>query len=157
LGIAFQILNDLNDWIGDDFNKLTAGADTLGGRPTVLLALAFEGLPAALHEELLALVGDAARPAEERMRRVRQLYHEAGVFEKALRLVDKYHARAETIAQTMRPEPLQRLFYYLIDTVLDRPAAGRLTSLTPPLTRLATSENSGSGRIAADAPASTES
>jgi len=27
LGVAFQILNDLNDWEGDDFNKLAAGGD----------------------------------------------------------------------------------------------------------------------------------
>ena len=44
LGIAFQILNDLQDWQGDDFNKLTLGGDVLGGRPTVLWALALEGL-----------------------------------------------------------------------------------------------------------------
>src|SRR5215475_13375239 len=36
LGIGFQILNDLQDWRGDDFNKLTLGGDVLGGRPTVL-------------------------------------------------------------------------------------------------------------------------
>ena len=44
LGIGFQILNDLQDWHGDDFNKLTLGGDVLGGRPTVLWALALEGL-----------------------------------------------------------------------------------------------------------------
>ena len=44
LGIGFQILNDLQDWRGDDFNKLTLGGDVLGGRPTVLWALALEGL-----------------------------------------------------------------------------------------------------------------
>ena len=32
LGIGFQILNDLQDWRGDDFNKLTLGGDVLGGR-----------------------------------------------------------------------------------------------------------------------------
>ena len=47
LGVAFQILNDLNDWHGDAHNKLSAGADALGGRPTVLLALALEALVAA--------------------------------------------------------------------------------------------------------------
>ena len=40
LGVAFQIQNDLNNWDGDDHNKLSAGGDTLGGRPTVLWALA---------------------------------------------------------------------------------------------------------------------
>src|SRR5437868_7943518 len=55
LGVAFQILNDLNDWEGDDFNKLAAGGDALGGRPTVLWALALEGLSSANQEELLQL------------------------------------------------------------------------------------------------------
>ncbi len=36
LGVAFQILNDLKDWRGDDNNKLAAGGDVLGGRPTVV-------------------------------------------------------------------------------------------------------------------------
>src|SRR5262249_39991688 len=34
LGIGFQILNDLQDWRGDDFNKLTLGGDVLPPRPT---------------------------------------------------------------------------------------------------------------------------
>ena len=56
LGVAFQILNDLGDWQGDDHNKMAAGLDTLGGRPTVLLALALEALSPAKQEELLAIV-----------------------------------------------------------------------------------------------------
>ncbi len=44
LGVAFQIINDLNDWQGDDHNKLAAAGDVIGGRPTVLWALALEGL-----------------------------------------------------------------------------------------------------------------
>ena len=36
LGVAFQIINDLNDWHGDDHNKLVAAGDVIGGRPTLL-------------------------------------------------------------------------------------------------------------------------
>jgi geranylgeranyl pyrophosphate synthase len=121
LGVAFQILNDLKDWRGDDNNKLAAGGDVLGGRPTVLWALALEGLTKEKQEELLALADDTTRPAEFRVGRVRQLYHEAGVFEKAHRLVDKHQQRAESIADEIQPEELRRLFYYLIDSVLERP------------------------------------
>ena len=42
LGIAFQIINDLNDWIGDNHNKLRAAGDVIGGRPTLLWALAWK-------------------------------------------------------------------------------------------------------------------
>jgi geranylgeranyl pyrophosphate synthase len=122
LGVAFQILNDLGDWNGDQHNKLSAGLDTLGGRPTVLWALALEALSPAKQEELLALVTSDSRGADMRVARVRELYNEAGVFEKAHKLVDKHQQRAEQIADALEPEELRRLFYYLIDTVLERPS-----------------------------------
>ncbi|MFN0017119.1 MAG: polyprenyl synthetase family protein, partial [Pirellulaceae bacterium] len=121
LGVAFQILNDLNDWQGDEHNKLSAGGDILGGRPTVLWALALEGLDSAGQEELLALVNGDHRMAGERIARVRALYEQAGVFEKAARLIDKHQERAEAIADKLQPEELRRLMYYLIDSVLDGP------------------------------------
>lgn len=121
LGVAFQILNDLKDWEDDANNKLSAGGDILGGRPTVLWALALEGLSAENQEELRALVDDPDKPVQHRINRVRQLYNEAGVFDKAHRLVDKHQQRAEAIADEIQPDELRRLLYYLIDTVLERP------------------------------------
>jgi geranylgeranyl pyrophosphate synthase len=142
LGVAFQILNDLGDWQGDQHNKLSAGLDALGGRPTLLLALALEGLSTAKQEELLALVGcstpgaNASGSPESRLRRVRQFYQEAGVFDKAHKLVDKHQQRAEEIADKLEPEELRRLFYYLIDTVLERPSEtpAAVVSLDLPVT-----------------------
>jgi geranylgeranyl pyrophosphate synthase len=122
LGVAFQILNDLNDWQGDDHNKLMAGGDVLGGRPTVLWALALEGLPVLKQDELLGLVDRAGAPhvpATQRLARVRALYQEAGVFDKAARLIEKHRERAEKIADELEPEDLRALLYYLIDSVLD--------------------------------------
>jgi geranylgeranyl pyrophosphate synthase len=123
LGVAFQILNDLNDWQGDDHNKLMAGGDVLGGRPTVLWALALEGLAQDKQDELLALVdsdGKRSVPPTERLARVRALYQEAGVFDKATRLVEKHRERAEKIADALEPEDLRALLYYLIDSVLEQ-------------------------------------
>jgi geranylgeranyl pyrophosphate synthase len=123
LGVAFQILNDLNDWNGDDHNKLAAGGDILGGRPTVLWALALEGLTAAQQNELLALVRDdgsrSVPAAYDRLAAVRGLYQQAGVFDKAHRLIDKHRERAEKIADEIEPDDLRALLYYLIDSVLD--------------------------------------
>ena len=128
LGVAFQILNDLNDWDGDDHNKLTAGGDILGGRPTVLWALALEGLSPAKQTELLELVAcnddgtpthSVGVPAPPTLARFRELYDEAGVFDKASRLIDKHRERAEKIADEIEPEELRALLYYLIDSVLD--------------------------------------
>ncbi len=121
LGVAFQILNDLKDWRGDDDNKLQAGLDTLGGRPTVLWALALEGLAAAERAELLELV-ESSHDADARVGRVQELYRQAAVFDKANQLVEKYRERAERIADEVEPDSLRRLLYYLVDTVLDRPA-----------------------------------
>jgi len=122
LGVAFQILNDLKDWQGDQDNKLSAGLDTLGGRPTVLWALAMEGLDDTRRDELLRLVdfdSSAEANADERVAEVRRLYNEVGVFDKTHRLVEKYQARAEQIADEIEPESLRRLLYYLVDTVLE--------------------------------------
>ncbi len=131
LGVAFQILNDLNDWQGDSHNKLAAGTDVLEGRPTLLWALALEGLPSAEQEELLGLVNGDPRSAIARVERACQLYHQAGVFEKAHALVDRYQERAVAIADGMAPAGLQRLLHYLIETVLERPTE-HVTSLSEP-------------------------
>jgi geranylgeranyl pyrophosphate synthase len=121
LGVAFQILNDLDDWELDSHNKLAAGGDVLGGRPTVLWALALEGLEAADRAELESLA--ASEMTSHTLARVRDLYRKAGVFEKAQRLVDKYRERAEALADQIEPEELRRLLYYLVDTVLDQPGS----------------------------------
>ena len=49
-------------------------------------------------------------------------HNEAGVFDKAHKLVDKHQQRCEQIADELEPEEFRRLLYYLIDTVLERPS-----------------------------------
>ena len=94
MGIAFQILNDLQDWQGDDFNKLTLGGDVLGGRPTVLWALALEGLEDDDRRQLEQLVAEGeATPAV--FAEIRRLFQQAGAFDKALRLVDEHRREAQ--------------------------------------------------------------
>ena len=75
-GIAFQILNDLADWTADNHNKLIAAGDVLGGRPTVLWALALEGLSEPSVARLESLAGDAA-VTEATVAAIRELYEEA--------------------------------------------------------------------------------
>ncbi len=120
LGVAFQVLNDLKDWDGDGDNKLIVGQDVLSARPTLLLALALEGASAADRQELLGLLG--AKPqAAETVARVRGIYTRANVFAKAEKLIEKYRARAEALADEVEPVELRELLYYLVDSVLDRP------------------------------------
>ncbi len=120
LGVAFQILNDLKDWNGDDDNKLHSGGDVLNGRPTLLWALALDSLEEESRRELLELAADADLDPAVRLARVRTLYEKADVFERAHRLVDKHQDRAEAIADEIQPDEFRRLLYYLIDTVLQR-------------------------------------
>ncbi len=122
LGVAFQILNDLKDWDGDSDNKLLAGQDVLSARPTLLLALALEGATPGDRAELLSLLGGAKRHAQpDVVGRVRGIYTRGNVFAKAEKLVEKYRARAESLADEVEPAELRKLLYYLVDSVLDRP------------------------------------
>jgi len=122
LGIGFQILNDLQDWRGDDFNKLTLGGDVLGGRPTVFWALALEGLENDDKRELERLVerGDAT-PAV--FAQIRNLFEQAGAFKKALVLVEQHRREAQQVADSLTPDAFRRLAHHLIATVLEQPAA----------------------------------
>ena len=122
LGVAFQIINDLNDWAGDDSNKLTAGADVIGGRPTLLWALALQHLEDEDKDTLLALAEPGCELSDrERLTTVRRLYEKANVFEMSMQLIDKHQARAEQVADEIENESLRRLLYFLVDTVLERP------------------------------------
>jgi geranylgeranyl diphosphate synthase type II len=122
LGVAFQILNDLQDWQGDGDNKLLAGQDILSARPTVLLALALETLTGEERLRLLRLLKEQ-RDSVDRLATVRRLFERAGVFARARQLVDKHRARAEAVADEIQPDSLRELLYYLVDNVLAEPAS----------------------------------
>lgn len=131
IGVAFQILNDLGDWEGDGHNKLLAGGDVLGGRPTLLWALALSTLSEAEQKQLIELAGhDCELSDSERIQRVETLYRKARVFEQAHRLIDKHEQRALEVINNLHSEPLQRLLLYLVDTVLQRHAASTPTLVT---------------------------
>jgi geranylgeranyl pyrophosphate synthase len=121
LGVAFQILNDLKDWDGDSDNKLIAGQDVLAARPTLLLALALETPQGKLDIQRLLRERAGQQSPEARVDEIRRVYTEAKVFQKAEKLVEKYRARAEALADEVEPVELRELLYYLVDSVLDRP------------------------------------
>lgn len=119
VGVAFQILNDLQDWDGDDDNKLLAGQDILSGRPTVLMALALEALSGEDRQRLLHLLNQPTATVD-RLATVRQWLERTGVFDRAEQLVQKHRARAEAVADEIQPDTLRELLYYLVDNVLAR-------------------------------------
>jgi geranylgeranyl pyrophosphate synthase len=117
VGIGFQILNDLKDWRGDDDNKLIAGQDALSLRPTVLLAMALDSAEPPQRAELEELLDNDEVDAMK-IGRLRRIFVQCGVFDKAEAIVEKSRARAEAIADGVEPDELRRLLYFLIDTIL---------------------------------------
>ena len=125
LGVGFQVLNDLKDWRGDANNKLVAGQDMLAGRPPVMLALAFQSADDEQRQRLLDVFSATDVEDEIRMERLKGLLVDCGVFEQAELLVEKARVRAESLADDVEVEPLRRLLYFLVDTVLaDEDEAG---------------------------------
>src|SRR5262249_53243396 len=147
----FQILNDLKDWEGDSDNKLVSGQDVLAARPTLLLALALEGSNVEERGALLSFISQcqtehrvakSALPngttssGTDLVGRVRKLYEQAEVFDKAEKLVEKYRARAEALADEVEPTELRELLYFLVDTILDRQSTAGTQEEPPPLVQL---------------------
>ena len=122
LGIAFQILNDLGDFDPNSENKVVAGQDVLAGRPTVLLAMALETATPAQKEEILGLLQRARKgdSSFQLVERIHQLYQLNEVFNKGQKLVEKFRARAEAIADEVDSEDFRRLLYFLVDSVLEK-------------------------------------
>ena len=119
LGVAYQMINDLDDWQSDDLEGSHRGADLLAGRPTVLWALAVEGLDEAGRRELDSLL-TAPAPVRQRIARAAELYAQADVYRQASALIAKHHQRAGEAADQLAVEPLRRLLRFLADAILDR-------------------------------------
>ena len=90
------------------------------GRPTVILALALEGLGGQKRMRLDTLLGEETISTAA-LCEVRRLFEEAGAFLQSEQLIAEHQERAQKIAQAVAPDELRRLLYYLIDMVLQRP------------------------------------
>ncbi len=118
IGVGFQILNDLKDWNGDAGNKVVAGQDMLAGRPTIMLALAFQSADDEQKRRLQEVLQGTDEEDSVRVARLRRLLEECGVFEQAEALVEKARERSEALADDVEIDELRRLLYFLVDTVL---------------------------------------
>jgi len=121
LGVAYQILNDLSDGVEDPDNKRSASTDVARRRPTILWALALDGLPPADRSQLVRLASAGGPLAAENIQAVRQLYQKAEAYHKARQLVEKHRKRACRIAESVGHSRLRQLLHYFVDAILDRP------------------------------------
>lgn len=119
LGIAFQILNDMDDFEANGRNKVVSARDVVAGRPTLLLAMALEGLKGSDRQQLVDLISDRSTHPDP-MGAVKSLYEKADVFNKAEKLIEKFKAKAEALADEVQPDSLRELLYHLVDSVLQR-------------------------------------
>ena len=131
VGVGFQILNDLKDWGGDLENNRRAAGDLLGGRPTLMWALALERLPPAAIDTLRSLAAAARRPdASEAdvvraLAEARRLYATADVVARAAAIVAEQRAAAMAAVATCRLPRLREVLEFLLDlAVPDQAAAG---------------------------------
>jgi len=117
VGVAYQILNDLQDWQADDDNKLVAGQDVLSARPTILHAFALEAGDDSASQELLALI-EAEPHGDATLDRLREIYHERGAFDKAERLVEKCRSRAKELAEQVEAAVARELMTFIVEVLL---------------------------------------
>jgi geranylgeranyl pyrophosphate synthase len=83
-----------------------------------MLALAFQAADETQRQQLLDALAEEDLDDESRRQQLKQLLLDCGVFEQAEALVDKARVRAESLADEVEVEPLRRLLYFLVDTVL---------------------------------------
>ncbi len=129
VGTGFQILNDLKDWSGDLENDRRVAGDLLGGRPTLMWALAMERLSAAEAELLRDVAATAGAPNASAdtiaaaIATARALFTSADVFHRAAAIVDEQRARAAAAAATCRHARLREVLEFLLDLAVPEQAA----------------------------------
>ncbi len=131
VGVGFQVLNDLKDWNGDVENDRQVAGDLLGGRPTVMWALARERLPVSelrRLESLAAAVGLPDGPAAAAViAEARRLYSGADVFARSAAIVDAERAGALAAAAGCQIPRLREVLEFLLDLTVPEGAASHLS------------------------------
>jgi len=137
VGTGFQVLNDLKDWCGDLENDRRVAGDLLGGRPTVMWALALERLPVDAVQRLAALAGEAGGATDPKqiadaIAAARVLYQEADVFARAAAIVEEQRQRAAAAAATCGFGRLRDVLEFLLDLAVPEQAAAHYCGLPHP-------------------------
>lgn len=132
VGTGFQVLNDLKDWSGDLENNRRAAGDLLGGRPTVMWALAMERLSggeAARLREVAARAGAVDASSDDigqAIAMARSLFEAADVFRRAAAIVEEQRSAAAAAAATFRHRRLREVLEFLLDLAVPEQAAASM-------------------------------
>jgi geranylgeranyl diphosphate synthase type II len=128
VGTGFQVLNDLKDWHGDLENDRRIAGDLLGGRPTVMWAIACEQLAGSGHQELREIAHNCTRiDASDESRTAsiqaaRRLYQQAGVFERMAEIVTEQRSAAAESVRSCRYPRLREVLEFLLDLAVPEQA-----------------------------------
>ncbi len=127
VGTGFQILNDLKDWGGDLENDRRAAGDLLGGRPTLLWALALERLRAPDAARLREIATIAARSdhsdtTASLLAEARSLYERADVVPRALDAAGEQRRKALEALADCRLTRLRDVLEFLLDLAVPEAA-----------------------------------
>ncbi len=129
VGTGFQVLNDLKDWQGDLENDRRVAGDVLGGRPTVMWALALENLDSDGCEELLRIKAACSNQQNESregtaaaIQTARRLYRRAGVFSKAAAIVANERKLAAAAIKDCGYSRLREVLEFLLDLAVPQQA-----------------------------------
>ena len=113
-------------------DAMVVAEGTVGGRPTVMWALARERVPAAELQRLSRLAEETRLPggpsAAEVIAEARRLYESAEVFDRAAAIVDAERAGALAAAATCRQARLREVFEFLLDLAVPEGAAAQLVA-----------------------------
>lgn len=129
VGTGFQILNDLKDWSGDLENDRRAAGDLLGGRPTLMWALALERLAEDDIQRLRDVAGKAgaadasAADVAAAIATARRLFSSSDVFQRAAAIVEEQRTAAGAAAATCRYSRLREVLEFLLDLAVPEQAA----------------------------------
>jgi len=118
VGTGFQVLNDLKDWAGDLENDRSEAGDLIGGRPTLLWALAMQNLSAADRDALVEVAAVARRggsSAAAAVAEARRLYDAAGVVESAAAVAAEQRRLAVEAIAACRLPRLREVLEFLLD------------------------------------------
>jgi geranylgeranyl pyrophosphate synthase len=133
VGTGFQVLNDLKDWSGDLENNRQAAGDLLGGRPTLMWALAHDRLDPEAVGRLRKIAADAAATGATESQiaacvsDVRGLYERARVFARAAEIVAGERAAAARAVAACRLPRLREVLEFLLDLAVPEDAAAQFS------------------------------
>lgn len=120
IGIAFQILDDLLDIIGDEekTGKFTGG-DLMEGKKTFLFLKALEKSKGESRKALLKVVKNKGVKKDE-IEQYKKLYEELGVLEDSKKEIKKYTDKALKGLKALKRDEDKELFAWLAHSLINR-------------------------------------